>query len=438
MRKLIACLLAATLVGCTTTLKLQPLPADGPYVGAPYSLLFTQYDVTVERRLIGCAPLKIKVDVSATASIVNDPAAEFLVDPASMASWVKTSEVKFEYDDQGRLEALNAGAEDRTVETVAAAAGAVSQFVGLAALDRANDRGFDAGPSGKCQTLVKAVATARSKTGTLAKAVDAQRLDYLRAAARAASGEGSRKEERAARKKLLVSTEMLRQAQSELAEALDDVTDVTVRKWPENGDAFSGEIGLDADVFNAWTGGGVDLETAKVKLQLMGVDPADGSATALSPARKADVANGLPYRTPGPGRLVATAGGETVLDARGRIMQAGRLYYLEAKSRPFQSVNVTLNLHENGQPKLVGFSQKSAPGEGFATAAKSVLEEAKTSADTLQTARTKALQREVDELNAEQAKREAVEKNALQDEVALKTSEIALIKADGTLNDPAP
>jgi hypothetical protein len=91
--------LAVAAFGCTS-LEVTKLESGTP--GAPdqwtYSLPFEQFNVTATRTLVGCksgGPLPVvEIKISATGSVQPDPDQTYEIDPQSLTSWTKISDLK--------------------------------------------------------------------------------------------------------------------------------------------------------------------------------------------------------------------------------------------------------------------------------------------------------------------------------------------------------
>lgn len=109
---------------CTTTLKVHRIDPEQPstFVGAPYPLMFTRFEVEVTRQVVACPPgemtLLERVAIK-SADSAPDPKQLFAIDTNSLANALKTSEVKLVYLPSGAVSSLNATAEDRSVQVIA-------------------------------------------------------------------------------------------------------------------------------------------------------------------------------------------------------------------------------------------------------------------------------------------------------------------------------
>lgn len=92
--------------------------------GYAYMLDYTQYEIVLKRSLVDCDNNNnpsIKFEASAAPSLAPDGEQVYVIDPQSMISAFKTSDISIDYKD-GRLVGLNASTVDKTGDVVGAAA----------------------------------------------------------------------------------------------------------------------------------------------------------------------------------------------------------------------------------------------------------------------------------------------------------------------------
>jgi hypothetical protein len=122
------------LTGCTH-LEVSPHAAGGAATGYAYALDFTQYEIAVNRTLVGCDPggaPRIKVEATIKPQLVPDAEQVYVVDPKAMISAFKTSDIALDFKD-GRLIGVNASAEDHTAEVIASAATTIAKVAAFSA-----------------------------------------------------------------------------------------------------------------------------------------------------------------------------------------------------------------------------------------------------------------------------------------------------------------
>lgn len=127
---------AGLLVGCTR-LEVQHHIADDPATrsGYAYMLDYTQYEIVLKRTLVACngadAPT-INIEASVSPHLVPDGEHVYVIDPQSMISAFKTSDISIDYKD-GRLTSFNASTVDKTGEVIASAAVTAAKIATIAA-----------------------------------------------------------------------------------------------------------------------------------------------------------------------------------------------------------------------------------------------------------------------------------------------------------------
>ena len=395
MRQSLAALCVLLCSACTTNLTVKRVDPKlpGSMVGAPYPLMFTRYQVDVTRQVSACGPqIKIlsKVDVKAEEA-APDSRQLFVIDTNSLASPVKTGEVKLSYSPSGAVTSLNASAEDRSAQVVAGVVGAAVKMVTLAAA---------AGglPNQACnQAVLDALDTIKKQKPRVEAAtrVAEAHTDELKQLTKKAATLGD-KVDAGTRKRMGDTYEALTKAQGDLDEeqtlldqALKVVRDVQTVYWPEHGDQAQGVLALPPYLLSRW--GSIDknpgtLAKQSLYFQLSPIDPQGRPTAAGQPQGQSlpvafeteivDPALGVPYRLPAAGRLQICQGQPcggsepAAVDKVGAILQLGRIYYLPCESRAFTSIGCTFEMTDAGQLKSMGSSQKAAAAEGVAGALK--------------------------------------------------------------------
>ncbi|RJG52485.1 hypothetical protein D0Z70_19960 [Sphingobium terrigena] len=128
--------LSATLVSGCTHLEVNRHGPDstGSRSGYAYMLDFTQYQIELKRTLISCDADKVpevKTEATITALLAPDGEQVYVIDPESMISAFKTSDISITYKD-GRLVAFNASTVDKTGDVIASVAATAGKVVLLA------------------------------------------------------------------------------------------------------------------------------------------------------------------------------------------------------------------------------------------------------------------------------------------------------------------
>lgn len=127
---------AFPLAGCTHLEVYKSTGSDLPSrSGYAYMLDYTQYDVVLTRTLASCKAgekPKLKIEATPTASLAPDGEQVYVINPQSLISAFKTTEVSAEYKD-GRLIGFNTTTEDKTGEVIASVAKTAGKIATMAA-----------------------------------------------------------------------------------------------------------------------------------------------------------------------------------------------------------------------------------------------------------------------------------------------------------------
>lgn len=108
--------------------------ATGPRAGYAYMLDFSQYQIELKRTLISCDADKVpevKTEATVTPLLAPDGDQVYVIDPESMISAFKTSDIAIAYKD-GRIVAFNASTVDQTGDVIASVAATAGKVVLLA------------------------------------------------------------------------------------------------------------------------------------------------------------------------------------------------------------------------------------------------------------------------------------------------------------------
>jgi hypothetical protein len=416
MQRLLAFLAVLLFSACTTSLKVQRVDPAKPEtrVGAPYPLLFTRYEIEITRQVAGCGP-KVKVLVKAEikgAEGTPDPKQLFVLDPNSLASPVKTSEVKLEYLPNGAISSLNASAEDRSAQVISNVVATAVKVVPLLAAAGA--------PPGVVQpdACSNAVLNARKiiieKTPIMEVAVKLvdSRSEEVKTLNNKIASMGSNVDERTkaslsrAYDALVAAQGDLSDIQSVLEKALKVITYVETIRWPDNGDMSDGEAQIPRAVLSRW---GADNQPNSLKEVAVFFNLA-GIGVISRDMDKEDVVDpklGVPFRQPVLGRLMVCTGGKCstdnlpIAEKVGDVLQLGYVYYLPCESRPFTSISCSFAMNDAGQLKSMGTMQKAASAEGLSGATKDTVTQIGSLQESLASAKTKKLEAQTAALKAQ-------------------------------------
>lgn len=418
-RVVLLVMLVVVTASCTTTslkvTRVDPQHVKETMVGVPYPLMFTRYQIEVTRQVAGCGPelaALVKAEIKITEA-APDPNQQFVLDPNSLASAMKTSEVKLEYQSNGAVATLNATAEDKTGAVVS---NIVSSLFKVATIFAAAGGAPGATVEACSKEVLDAravIAKQRPLVDAATKVVDALRTDLngLLAKVAAASGnadEGTKKALAAKYDALTLANEDLKEKSAPLEKALKVVTYVETLIWPTDGDTFSAEFPLAPAVFKRW-GAVDDNQNSRAKFTVfLDIAPVGlNGRNNLDDLQTVDPDLGVPYRLPMTGRLTVCVGSKcdanntAIAEKVGEVLQLGNVFYLPCESRPFTSIGCTFAMTEGGQLKSMGTTQKAAAAEGASTVLKDVTTQAAAFQETLSTAGSKKLQAKTAALKAE-------------------------------------
>lgn len=383
----------ALLQGCTSLDAV--LVEDGvmPSQGAPYNLTFTEYDFTVNRRLIACfeesgtPPKKVPSMVVMTTvelkrNEARDLAREYVIDFAALRSFFKTTDVAVEYYENGSLKSVNATATDKTGEFLKNAFTAAAKVVSLGT-------GVGAGvgpPPDACLPTVQETVTAAKETEerlvakTAALSLQTEQLEKLLAVAMALGQTRDQAERREFADRvnaLFVAKADVDKEQKALVALLKSLTITSTKKWPKNGSEFSGLIvrPLTLDDTKRW-GGLSDkaMDRLSAETGVWAIISSDSPSAkhvvcAGKPCDKktsVEELRGLKYRVAMPGLLRVcsnkrcTGDKAELLKDVGLFSQLGPVMTLPLNNYPFMSQTVVLTLNQAGQPTKLGYKSEAA------------------------------------------------------------------------------
>lgn len=139
MKKIFSAAAVASLVGLSSCTHLEVhrhLEPSDSTSGYAYMLDFTQFQVTLTRTLSSCEAGEmpaVTAEATVTPALVPDGSQLYVIDPASMISAFKTSDVLIDYKD-GRLVGFNASTVDKTGDVAASVISTAGKIAMLAAV----------------------------------------------------------------------------------------------------------------------------------------------------------------------------------------------------------------------------------------------------------------------------------------------------------------
>ncbi len=453
-------LITPLLAACQTkVLGIKPFASGGE--GAPYALRFTQFDVTVKWRVTSCGRRTARAgeaansienlgftmlaEVLAEPSFPEDPSRRWLLDLRSLDGWINSTDLTVNYEG-GKFKSFNAVVEDKTADTVAAAAGAAVKIAALG-LPVAASLAPDA-----CADFVEAARVAKEKTESDTAGLSRAKTEFVSAQARGVSAASLQKLEAAVR----LATDKLTASAAELEKALKVVTYEQKLKWPKHGsDGPSTSIPVPREALARWKWSAdrwPDAPSVAVKLDLK-VNNGLGDLVA-APAEDASQIDKktrlgrIPVRVARPGALVSSLsvpvlGEAPKVDEIGQkesvIIQSGDLIYIPVTYTWPRSSTAGFGLDANGHLSSISHKQSGAPAQTIAKAVDSVAD----AVDKIRKSDFEKLKEENDELTARKtnaelkaalnpkpASPEKLELDAVQSELTLKKAKLELVLID--------
>lgn len=364
--------------------------------GAPYNLTFTQYDLTVKRRLTSCFDevddekqlgrkkkvpnMKVTTTVEATRKEARDSSREYVIDFAALRSFFKTTDVAVDYYENGALKSVNATVTDKTGEFLKSTITAAAKIAMLGTGTGAAEAPPDACIKAVNDMVDEAAATEKriaAKTAALTR--QTEQLEKLQAVAVALGPTRNPAE----RREFADQVRALYQAKAEvdkeqktLSELLKKLTFTSKATWPKDGSTFAGQIvpPLDRKDIKKWgtlsDEGLAKLETETgVWVKLVSDSPSANhvlcSDDKCKEFKPSETLTGLKYRVAMPGSLRACSNDTCVGDDvelfndSGMFSQLGPIMTLPLRNYPFMMQTVVLTMNEAGQPTKLGYKSEA-------------------------------------------------------------------------------
>lgn len=424
----LACLLSTA---CTTTLnavRLTDTNAEGvpPPAGAPYSLPFTQFTITVTRRLESCLAedkktpeAVIRMSAAVETSQVPDPFRQYVIDLSSLQGMTKRTDLTVEYHSNGALKSINAEAEDRTapvIDSVTDVLGTVIKAANAAAAGRSPFCIAGQGDADGVVGLVEVLMPEQEKAAAaIAKRVAEGTTELERETTLAATLGRSwtaADRERMAQvvRRLSADRDELAKAKDTLAESLAKVTVVGKAVWPPDGSTFASPMdtplvpGLTEKQIRAWLlidKADVEALTRETAAHARIVSRLPQSAAAsCSGGCPGDAVDGIKYRVPQLGTLQLYARVEPIdpitkqrgdavdvpfANHAGLVAQLGPVYAIPLKSVPFSNRKVSATFTEAGLPVSIGIKSNAVAEAMTASIASTVTQAAEVRSSVITT-----------------------------------------------------
>ncbi len=449
---------------CTTSLTARRVESDSALqMGYPYRLKFTQYEITLTRRIADCGgsqrpdrkpkdpenPVDIQITAAFQEKAAFDPQEFYTIDPRELAGWFKTTDAKFEWYEDRSLKSANVTVQDHTAQVIS---NVVTGAAKLASI------GLAAGGASKCNAEVlkalekisevkpkveKAQATLDDATAALAQVV-------AKVAAMGSAVDNTTKRLLAKKmKEVETATAHLAAEKKVLERHLKVVSYVKKVSWPTNArDRVSDPDEVPDTVLEGW-GVSSSNETKKGLAVIFTLAPVGGSPAAPTDADSLPATvKGLPYREPVLTRLsvctkaACKRGDPNEVSANeGLVLQTGQVLVLPFEGRTFASMTSTAGFDKNGVLQSAGYAQTAAPAVGASEVFKNTVDQVAGVVDTAKGARTKQAQAELAELNAQKALADAKAApnpdqaaiKAFETQAALAKAELAALQAEQAL-----
>lgn len=401
--------------GCSTQLVAVRVknPDTIPPAGAPYNLTFTQWDITVTRRLVcedepgndgkSKPTLDLKYSFEATPKEVRDPQREYVIDFLALRAIMKTTSITIDYHPNGALKSVNATADDKAADVVTGVAQAAAKLAASPApKEDATDGEATARPDGdapkvappQCEKGKGVVGKVKGLEERLASATDrlqlataeVQRLTEMATAMGRAWSDKERKE----LSKQIGEAHRLRgdlvSLQKQLKEALASITYTDGVTWPakatDSADKNSGvqllaaltpqqlkswEVGAPGKNSPAWAAK-VHANNTPVWVRLLAASSIGKVDSCVGGECRDDSVQGLKYRMPAPGTLsfCRSEGCDPkqpadVLHSReGLVSQLGPVLTLPLKNYPFMKQTISATFDDAGRPLTLGYTEEAA------------------------------------------------------------------------------
>jgi hypothetical protein len=451
---------AILLAGCSASIQIKRVdPADpASAVGVPLPLMFTRYEVAASWQLVACKAadgtntLVVQPSVELGAPTTAPDAANlFVIDPSSLSSPFKTSQVQVEYAPSGAPLVLNAKIEDRSAAVIAGVAALGAGLAKYAAVPLMPASGATAPAVPTCSKdaaqWVADELTLRTKVKADTALLD-DRVAALKSLLELVAGLGANVDD-ATKARLVQQQRQTGEARLALedstkrhARALDKVRHRQSLLWPRDGTQLNNELAplkLPAAVVDAWRApvAGAPLSSAawidsaglSVYLDLGGRDALANPASAT--AVRTDL--GIPLRLAVQGELRACGGAACKADSvpitrrADRVLQLGPVFYLPCISRAFSSVECSYAHDDAGNLKKAGSVYSNASAETAIGALNDIVKQATEARSARGTAETKRLEAETAYLKAKKALEDAQAPAQQDPQAAIKTESAALL-----------
>ena len=385
---LVALTTISWLASCSTELRLHRAgegDASGPgyqapYVGIPYPLMYTAYDLEITHRVVKCefGQYRITTSVELQGTVTApDQDNMFLIDPNSMYGPFKSGKLSVTYLPNGAVASLNASADDKTAAMVGSlVTGAIkSRLVPPLAAAAAAVGLANACPAGGglVQEALTNMPVVTYRLGELSKDLKAKG-EAVKGTLALITAAGTNVPD-SLKTTYVTQLEALGQAQEALAAAkkeskqlLDTVSLVDRVRWPAKSSELAYTLAVNqARAEKKWPN--VDATRLDVGLALSGLRTI-GATPARLPNIQVDARLGLPYRLARTGTLRVCEGpcredAAEYFAQNGPVLQLGDVFYLPCRSPAFTSTSCEMVYADTGELKSMGAARPVTAAEAF-------------------------------------------------------------------------
>jgi hypothetical protein len=357
----------------------------------------------------------VALKVEAVPGAAPDAAHAYTIDPASLQTLTSIGTFRATWhDDSLMLSSINVTAEDRTAAIAANVITTASHVARLVAAPGAERQQIEctAAAAAHVETVGRLKPELDGLNEDIQRATaEIERLTRLVAQMGAAVDEGTKTQLRQAIDQLATLRIRQQNIATALASALSNVTSVQTIRWPlDSNSTVSNPYTINSGALQRWFQGSpprVDQVHLRIeRVGSFGRDPNSGTLQSNTVSN----ANGIRYRVPAIGRLVACSASPcssatpqivlTTLEAP--IAQLGYVHVLPVRNRTFGSTTFAAEFNSAGGLRNVGYEQKAAPAEGASATLAAAAGALETALDP-----TARLQRQTAYLTALQARQEA-------------------------------
>lgn len=422
-------MLAVALAGCSSSLAIRKIQPGDTVVGYPHRLKFTQFEIPITWRVVGCDPsqpdgqqLKLKITAEAKDKATPDPNQYYVIDPSTLQGPFRATEFSMEWYDDRSTKAINSSVDDQTGSAI------VNVLTGVAHIAKA---GLFSGGGSDCDVdVVDALTKIDGKQGqealtkrALQEAEDqtlvVTRLTAKLAAAGANAHDQTNLQLANAQNLLETKTAVLAGEQSKLKKLMEVLAETKTVTWPETGSSFASDPSKpfrpSLEARQRWKMIGTS-SAANVHLALLPTDGHELPSDAELKAQGDGAPPGVPYREPRPMKLYACNPDPCGTDAAAlddvnklvkagevQVLQGGTMFYLPFRAQTFAHIKNSAGYAASGVLTSAGSSQVRGAGSSVAETFKGSAEQLSAIVANARASDTARLTAKTDELKAKKA-----------------------------------